>query len=319
MASGNSTGGPTHVNLSPGQAAQQQRLVVQDASISEVSGSDSGSAACLPAVGPMTVRTPSTVGKIPKTGFWNKFGSPTITTTVAVIAAAIALVSAAVSIFQEELAKQQNSITQHQQLESLVANLARSSAITQQAKIKYKDDQEAFRDVDHSITITSFGEAEEAASIIQSLHGQGVTPIEYYIVAKALENGNDYTISLRFLDSAAANPMDLRDHIDALRESATLLYRLGGPANIDAAETKIAETIAAINGALLITDRQRKSELVYTYLFDAERQANINCGKARGRFRVAQKIAANITNVSDREKSYLARVRDLILPCLHPL
>lgn len=251
-----------------------------------------------PAVGPEPEEVRAPAGNIPRTRFWGKLGSPTVATVVAVVAAAIAFLSATASILQEKSAEQHNSIVQHQQLMSLVADIARKPVDLQQARTNYKDDEEVLDDTVASIGLTGFAQAEEAAGIIQSLHDQSVTSAEYYIVAVALENNSDYAISLQFLDSAAARSMDVRGHVDALRESAKLLYLLGGQENIHAAEGKIADAKAVIARAVLMTDDTRKSVLAYTYLFDAKFQAKINCEKAKEEFRAAQKMVTDTPDAS---------------------
>jgi hypothetical protein len=315
----NKGAGPAGANLRPDGAVKDRRqAVVLDACSCGAGNTDLNSLGSLPAVDPKPEVIPAPARNVPRTRFWGKLGSPTVATVIAVIATAIALLSATVSFLQERSAERQNSIDQHQQLVSLVTHIVREPAAIQQARVSYKADETALENAIQTFSLAKFAQAEEAAGIIQSLHGQDVTSAEYYIVAIALEVGNDYALSLQFLDNAAARPTDVHGHVDALRESAKLLYQLGGPANIDAGERKIADAKAVINNALLMPDDKKKSALVYTYLFDAQNHERINCETANREFRIAQGIITNAPTASTpRINAELIRTqREISTQCL---
>jgi hypothetical protein len=230
-------------------------------------------------------------GKVISPSFWKRLGSPTATAAIAIIAAAISLASATASVLQERVAQRQNTIALRQQLVSLVADISHAPSLIQTAAETYKGDETRRRDAIETIDLTKLLQAEEAASVIESLPTQEVASNEYFIVATALdESSRDKATPLKFLDRAASNASSPHIRANVLRQSAKILYELRGQENIAAAGRKIDEAKGVYAGVPFTTSDDKNADLAYTLLFDAQFQVKINCQKAREELVQAKKI-----------------------------
>jgi hypothetical protein len=218
---------------------------------------------------------------------------------------------------QAGAAEQQNQISMRGQLVALVADISRSRTTAQEATLTYQEDEARLREAIEAISLTRSLQAEEAAAIIDALPPEIVGSTEYFIVAVALEEASrDQSTPLRYLDRAAKNALSPHSRANALRESAKLLYRLGGPANIAAAEQKMEEAKNVFDGVSFTTVDDRDAELAYTLLFDAQFQVRIDCQKAKDEFAEAQRITARGPDVTTTgSATLLDRLPPLLAQC----
>jgi hypothetical protein len=129
-------------------------------------------------------------------------------------------------------------------------------------------------------------ESEEAAGIInKTLHGQGVSAIEYYEVAQGLEQGEDFATALSLLETAQQLHSDPVSSTDIFREKARILYILGrnraAGRDIQLAEDSFTGTD--------VTAFDRQDNVALTETFDAEFQASEgHCKRAQQELLTAQ-------------------------------
>lgn len=173
---------------------------------------------------------------------------------VAAIAAAASIV---LSVYSAHLVGQQNSNAQQQELVSLVTDIEQGQ-------------QAATGPNGSSAALIVLGEAEEADAIIASLHSN-VSSAEKYIVALALEDGDDYQSALMLLTSAAKERSDPRTTADSWRAAAAALYTLNmnsqAEKDIDQAKESYSE-----NGVTWVS---QENNIAFTDLFDIPYQASI--------------------------------------------
>lgn len=173
------------------------------------------------------------------------------------IAALAAVASIVLSLYSAHLVGQQNSNAQQQELVSLVTDIEQGQ-------------QAATAPNGASAALIALGEAEEANSIIASLHSN-VSSAEKYIVGIALEDGDDYQPALTLLTSAAKEGSDPRTAADAWRAAAAVLYTLDMNRQ---AESDMDLARGSYTGKY-VTWVSRENNIAFTDLFDVPYQASI--------------------------------------------
>jgi hypothetical protein len=187
-------------------------------------------------------------------------------TAIAAFSALVSVVAigAAVGIglYSAHLVEQQNTNAQQQELVSLVTDIAQQPASTSSTVVNPE--------------LATLGEGEEADSIIKDLPPADVSSVEKYIVAVALEQGQDYELALQLFTSAALEASDPRTESDAWREAASALYTLQLNSQ---AEYDINLAKKSYNGPG-VTAFSRENNTAFTDLFDVQYRASIDCSSA---------------------------------------
>jgi tetratricopeptide (TPR) repeat protein len=205
-------------------------------------------------------------------------------TLIALAAAILAGISAGISFNQANIAKDQNIVAEQQELVTLVGDIAQDPAtITQESQMI--SNQSALSSAQSGITTTELVDSEEAATLIQLLHAEGVTATEYYQTAVGLQSGQSYAQALSLLKSGIALPSDPRTHASSLRLQAQIYYELG---QVPEAERADALAEQAFNNVPDVTATSQLFNVVYTELFDAFYQASLSCVRGRAEMSEAQ-------------------------------
>jgi len=207
-------------------------------------------------------------------------------------AAIIALISAGISLYQANLARDQNIVAEQQELVTLVGDIAQDPAtIAQESQMI--SNAGALSSAQGGVTTTELVDSEEAAALINTLHGEGVTATEYWETAVGLQSGQSYAQALSFLKRAVALPSDPRTHASALRFEAQIYYQLGQGSEAEQADMLAEQAYHHVPDVTLASQR---SNLAYTELFDAFYQASLSCATSQAEVSAAQKIIPNLKN-----------------------
>lgn len=110
----------------------------------------------------------------------------------------VALISAAISAYQVNLAQQQNTASEQQELLTLVGNIAQDPANIAQQSLIFKNNTSAISQAQAGAEFVELADAEEAINIVGLLKGNGVTATEYYEIAIGLQPGESYGQALSF-------------------------------------------------------------------------------------------------------------------------
>lgn len=180
-------------------------------------------------------------------------------TKIAKYSALIALISAAgsivLSLYSAHLVGEQNTNAQQQELVSLVTDIEQGQRTAAEPN-------------GSSAALVVLGEAEEADSIITSLHSN-VSSVEKYIVGLALEDGDDYQPALMLLTSAAKEKSDPRTTADSWRAAAAVLYRLTMNSQAE------NDVDMARNSYVGVPGVNEQNDIAFTDFFDIPFQASI--------------------------------------------
>jgi hypothetical protein len=198
------------------------------------------------------------------------------------LAIPVSLAALGISWYQASQAKQQATVAEQEQLDTLVAEitqeratLASPSSISSDESLTYQDE-------------TELTQADEAVGLIDQLHGVGVTSIDYAEVAHGLELGGSYAQALAFYRDAARQNTDPQTEANILRFEAGILYEFGK--NLQA-EAAIRQAEAAYSGPW-IASSSRRGNMTYTLLFDVPYQSHISCSKASRELERAKQLLA---------------------------
>jgi hypothetical protein len=194
------------------------------------------------------------------------------------VATLISVVSAGAAIWQVQQATNQNRATEQQQLVTLVSSLAQVPALLAQEQATLGSKPASLQVAESGTDETQLADSEEAAALIQTLNGNGVTSDEYYEVAMGLQSNDSFAQATALLSKAAheGSASSPRIMADIWRDEAQISYELS---NVPAAEHYIQLAYAAFDGRQM-SKPARLGNTVYTKLFDAAYQASISCSTA---------------------------------------
>lgn len=208
-------------------------------------------------------------------------------TLISLGAMSIALISAAIGAYQVNLARQQNTASEQQELVALVGDIAQDPANIAQQSLTFKNNTSAISQAQAGAEFTELADAEEAINIVGLLKGNGVTAAEYYEIALGLQPGESYGQALDFLGKAVKLPSDPRTHASILRLEAGIYYDLG---RVSKAEREDMLAGQAFNHVPDVTKGDREANVAFTNLWDAYYQIPINCSRATADVSIAAKI-----------------------------
>jgi len=209
-------------------------------------------------------------------------------TIIALGAAIAAVTSAWISWTQSDIAKNQNIVAEQQELVTLVGDISQDPAtIAQQSQAI--TNESALSNAQDGIAMTELVDSEEAATLINILHGEGVTATEYYEIALGLQSGQSYAQALSFLQRAVVLPADPRTRASSLRFEAQIDYQLGKNSAAEHADMLAGQAYAHAQD---VTPENEANNLAYTELFDAYYQASLNCTNGKAEVTAANKILA---------------------------
>jgi hypothetical protein len=192
---------------------------------------------------------------------------------VAIPVAVIALVAAGFSLQQANAARQQNTVSEQQELVTLVSDIAQDPQIVTQESEAFKGNQSALANAVSGTNFTELADSEEADYLIGLLHGAGVTAIEYYETALGIEASDSHTRALNLLNSAvqeATNDSDPRTLANAWYAEASISYNIGNSSGYSEDLTHAQNAFSASLGA---TPIQYDRNLIYLKFFDASYKA----------------------------------------------
>jgi hypothetical protein len=198
--------------------------------------------------------------------WWSRINFPA---AIALIAAVAATASAVYAYSQVQVARQQNTTAEQQQLLSLVIAIEQEPALLSQATLHLTGGQLINASVQYENEVVADGEA--GAQLIRSLNGQGVSSIEYTQIALALEDSADNTVALAYFARASSIAGDPDSLASALRDEAILRYQLGGSENNQKAHQEMQRSVQAYSVAD-ITKKEFEQNAALSYLQDAEYQ-----------------------------------------------
>jgi tetratricopeptide (TPR) repeat protein len=201
-------------------------------------------------------------------------------TWIALASAATAVVAASISAFQVSVTRQQNIVSEQQQLVALTAAMAQTLAQEQTAITQAEGNltgvarTEAASNVETGTVALLEVDGEAAAVLISELHGFGVAGIEYVQVARALDAAGHTAQAITFYDDAiSAPPHDVVTIGLALRNQGALYYSIGQNA---AGHRDFLKAVSLYRGHVLMTSYLRDNTIAQAYLADAENQLSNN-------------------------------------------
>lgn len=213
----------------------------------------------------------------------------------AIAAVLVSLAALTISWYQASQARQQNTATEQQnessaqeELVTLVASITQAvdTDNASQTGSNPSSNARALSAAQSQTEDTELAQSEEALGIVNTLHGRGVTAIEYDEIAVGLEQGEGYAEPLALLKKAQMLPSDPRSHADILRAEAIALYILGRNREAEHA-MRLAETL--FQGSNIPED-DKEYNTVTTLLFDAYYQVEVNCSMAQSELSEANRM-----------------------------
>lgn len=229
---------------------------------------------------------------------------------VAIPAAIIALGAAGFSYLQTNAARQQNTVSEQQELVTLVSDIAQDPQIVTQESEAFKGNQSALANAVSGTNFTELTDSEEADYLIGLLHGTGVTAIEYYETALGIEASDSHTRALSLLNSAvkeATNDSDPRTLANAWYAEASISYNTG---NYSGYSQDLANAQNAFSASLGATPVQYDRNLIYLKFFDASYKAAAdNCAVATSEINEANSMLKKLNiNPSSADISIASQI-----------
>jgi tetratricopeptide (TPR) repeat protein len=200
-------------------------------------------------------------------------------TWIALASAATAIVAAGISFHQVNLAAEQNTVAEQEQLVTLTITITNQFAQTQPSATSSSAQSSASSsanlaqvtgeaNAEQGVVAALSADGQAAAVLINSLHGNGVAGIEYVQVARALEAGGEVDPAITFYKDAVtvSPPGDAETRGDALRYLAALYYLLGRNA---IGHQDMMKAARIFSGHVVLTRLLIEESIAEAYLGDA--------------------------------------------------
>jgi len=199
-------------------------------------------------------------------------------TWIALASAATAIVAAGISFNQVNLAAQQNTVAEQEQLVTLTTTITNQLAETQPSSAPSATASSApssanlaqvtgEANAEQGVVAGLAADGQAAAVLINSLHGNGVAGIEYVQIARALEAGGEVDPAITFYkDAITVSPGDVVTRGDALRYMAALYYLLGK--NVIGHQDMV-KAARIFSGHVVLTHLLIEESIAEAYLGDA--------------------------------------------------
>lgn len=214
---------------------------------------------------------------------------------VAIPVAIVAIVTAGFSLLQASAARQQNTVSEQQELVALVSAIAQEPQTIAQESGAFKGNQSGLADAESGTNFTELTDSEEADYLIGLLNETGVSAIEYYETALGLEASESNTRALNLLNSAvqeATKDDDPRTLANAWYAEASISYETG---NSSGYSQDLTNAMNAFSASLGATPIEYDRNLIYLKLFDASYKAGAhNCVAATPEMNAAYNMAKTL-------------------------
>jgi hypothetical protein len=225
------------------------------------------------------------------------------------------LVSVGSTIITVENNRSQAQTTKHEQLVTLVEQLAQVPQVQAQIATTYRNDQPALLRLAGSESTAEEIQAEEAAQIIDSLHGD-VAPSEAYQVGLAFADRGLQQQALRYYRIAISRPSNAQVKANIYRVQAAAWYALG---NIPKAFAGILQAYNAESAQEGFSSAEVDQNRIFTDLYDVPKAISVHaCARASAELADAIKLTARINKASSSYSSDTAREtadRQLVSAC----
>jgi hypothetical protein len=199
-----------------------------------------------------------------------------LTTWIALASAIAAVVAAYISASSVNVAKNQNTVAEQQQLVTITVAIEQAfdgeQAAENQAAANLTGTAKsaAIVQAQEGINAETAAYGQAAVVLINDLHGNGVAGIEYIDVARALANYGDTPLAITYYNDAVnASLFDVPIRADALRAVATLYYSLG---QNSIGHKDMVEAATIYIGRVEMNRTLMDSSIAEAYLSDAEHQ-----------------------------------------------
>lgn len=211
-------------------------------------------------------------------------------TVIALLGAFVSLGAAFGTLSQISVAKRQNEIAERQSLATLVTNITEQTRVLEHAPGQSNNSAEQARTAD----------AEEAFAIART-PGVEVPAIDYYEMGLAFEGAGENQNAMISFEHADVKGFGALVRSNARRGLAAILYALGGHANDEQARHDVAVAFEVYARQREVTRKAILHNEAFTYLFNVEHAAGLDCRRARTELEYAKHLIEMDPAIADAD------------------